>query len=202
MRIKAFALSSFVALFSVVSHAEQIENSGDKPERLIAKASHTCGERRYVLEGESLTSDDELAIRDIISFLFQGANILLQYPAAPEPSRQRYSLQKAEVEEIIKANHQKGSKTGGDFHQPAVPSIKQSTPQNIDNSFIPHIPLPNISPIQGANNSEAPKKRKRTRSRRKKREGASPETFLASQVIQPQAPRDGSLRNDDTISLR
>jgi hypothetical protein len=117
-------------------------------------------------------------------------------------SRQRYSLQKAEVEEIIKANHQKGSKTGGDFHQPAVPSIKQSTPQNIDNSFIPHIPLPNISPIQGANNSEAPKKRKRTRSRRKKREGASPETFLASQVIQPQAPRDGSLRNDDTISLR
>jgi hypothetical protein len=65
-----------------------------------------------------------------------------------------------------------------------------------------HHGLTNISPIQGANNSEAPKKRKRTRSRRKKREGASPETFLASQVIQPQAPRDGSLRNDDTISLR
>lgn len=92
MRIKALALSSIMALFSVVSHAEQIENGGDKPERLIAKASHTCGERRYVLEGESLTSDDELAIRDIISFLFQGANILLQYSGAPEPSPNEATL--------------------------------------------------------------------------------------------------------------
>ena len=118
-------------------------------------------------------------------------------------SRQRYSLQRAEVEEIIKANHQKGNKTGSGFHQPSATPVQPTTPQSNANT-IPHIPLPgvNIAPVVTENGDQAPKKRKRTRSRRKKREGANPEAFLARQVIQPEAPRDGSLSNDDTISLR
>ncbi len=118
-------------------------------------------------------------------------------------SRQRYSLQRSEVEEIIKTNHQKGNKTGVGYHQTAASAPQQPISQN-QNPSIPHIPLPGISqlPLSSDNNEQSPKKRKRTRSRRKKREGTNPEAFLARQVIQPEKAQGGFLGNDDTIHLR
>ena len=59
------------------------EEKTDLP--LIAKAAHTCGERSYVLESGSLSVEDQAAIRDILSFLYTGANILFQYPGSPTP---------------------------------------------------------------------------------------------------------------------
>ncbi|MEK7471807.1 MAG: hypothetical protein AAB624_01030, partial [Patescibacteria group bacterium] len=122
---------------------------------------------------------------------------------------QRYSLQKAQVEEIIKTNHEKGYRTGAEYHQPTTqaPQSAQRSPSGQPTS--PHAPL--RAPLPGlsqpgqqsaSDDSSQPKKRKRTRSRRKKREGTAPETFLTSQIIQPTNQQSGNLTNDNTINLR
>lgn len=135
-------------------------------------------------------------------------------------SRQRYSLRKAEVEEIIKINHEKGRKTGTDYQQqppnptynhaksPAsatsqAPQSAQRSPSGLQSAQHTPLraPLPNLSPQQLNGSDNQPKKRKRTRSRRKNREGSSPETFLTSQIIQPTTQQSGNLDNDNTIHL-
>lgn len=123
-------------------------------------------------------------------------------------SRQRYSLRKAEVEQIIKENHEKGHKTGAGYHQTTEHSQNSGAAKQSNSTQHKPLraPIPRVDAQQEQtsqnNNAEQPKKRKRTRSRRKKREGTNPVEFLTRQVIQPSNTSSGNLSNDDTVNLR
>lgn len=123
-----------------------------------------------------------------------------------ELSRQRYSLEKSQVEDIVKQAHQPKSQQS---QAPATtkPNLATAVPKVSSNKpapETPRAPLPGVSvdtAILGTSDGGR-KKRRRSRSRRKKKGGEGNTSPPTPQVVQPSAPKnDGQFTNNDTVHL-
>jgi len=83
MRIKL--ITTITMLMVLNGSAFGSEPSDENSPKMIAAIKHNCGELRYYVQTEALRKHEEMSVRDIISFLYDGANSLFDYSGAPTP---------------------------------------------------------------------------------------------------------------------
>src|SRR5262245_15981779 len=115
--IKVLNLAIVLSLVSL--YPSRCEEKTEYP--LVARATHCCGERRYVLERSSLTPEEKAGIQDILSFLYDGASILFQVPGAPAPK--------------INESTRKSMLNNSYLHDVELKNIKNPTPEQIDQAI-------------------------------------------------------------------